>query len=316
MATVTRLVYFIPGNDQYTIDIAKDLSAVHRKLHRQKMTYTVLGGQIKESNGSTFYFKTAPPAWTTNVAIRRAFNVWRKSRRELFKNTDITNPKWSDFKVLLDSNHNTTNILDPMMSTTEEDGEQVPYSMGEWNYADLVQPKLIDPDNDGGLEFDDNADSWVLMIVGDHDGNGDLTVTEDGERFYEDYTRVGIIRSWYNSRSIPRTSDPGNAPAGPSGVRTDPLSNLFNVQDDDSEMLTVVEQENDQAPYDYNGVPGMNDNELQLVAFADNDQGEGSGADVQVIPGFQAACGLVRIEPSGNNGAVLMLDVIAEGERI
>ena len=315
MANVKRLVYRIPGTGDNTIDIAKDLSIVCRKLHRQKMTYTILGGQVLESAGSTFYFKTAPHAWTTSVAIRRAFNIWRKANREVYKKSDIKAPKWSDFKLRLDSTH-TTNLT-PMYDTTEGPGNDVPYQEGEWNYSTLIQPKLIDPDRDGGLEFDADADSWDMQIVGNHDGSGDTTVTESGQEFYANLTRVGVIRSWYNSRSIPFTADPNNAPAGPvNGVRTDPLSNIFDVQDDDSEMLSVIESENDQAPYDYYNVPGMNDNELQLVAFTDNAQSTGSGADVQIVPGFQAPCGLVRVSSSDNNGAVLMLDVLVEGERI
>jgi hypothetical protein len=89
------------------------------------------------------------------------------------------------------------------------------------------------------------------------------------------------------------------------------------VDDDDSEMISIIESENDQAPYDYENVPGMNDNELQLVALTDNSQPDDtSGADVQIVPGFQAPCGLVRVSSSNNNGAVLMLDVLVEGERI
>jgi hypothetical protein len=61
----------------------------------------------------------------------------------------------------------------------------------------------------------------------------------------------------------------------------------------------------------------MNDNELQLVAFTDNSQSGGnSGSDVQIVPGFQAPCGLVRVSSADNNGALLMLDVLVEGERI
>lgn len=314
MANVKRLVYRIPGSGDNTIDLARDLSIVCRKLHRQKMTYTILGGQVLESAGSTFYFKTAPHTWTTNVAIRRAFNIWRKANREVYKKSDIKSPKWSDFKLRLDSTHN-DNLI-PMYDCTEGAGNDVPYQVGEWNYSTLIQPKLIDPDDDGGLEFDADADSWDMQIVGNHDGFGDLTVTEAGERFYANLARVGVIRSWYSSRSIPFTADPNNAPTGAHGVRTDPLSNLFDVQDDDSELISVIESENDQAPYSYTNVPGMNDGELQLVAFTDNSQVEGSGADVQIVPGFQAPCGLVRVSSSDNNGAVLMLDVLVEGERI
>jgi hypothetical protein len=322
MPKVTRLVYQIPNDTAFTIDLARDLSVVNRKLHRQKQTYTVLGGQVLESGGSSFYFKTAPPAWTTNVAIRRAFNTWRKVHREVYKNSDISSPKWSDFKLRLDRNHSDSTTLSPLFDSLEQGGSsRVYYSMGEWNYSTIVQAKLIDPDRDGGLEFDADADAWDMHIVGQTYGQGEVTTDHQSpQSFLQNITSVGVISSWFHSRSAPDSSEPNNAPTadadGLHGVRTDPLSNLFNVQDDDSEQLSVIESENDQAPYNMGFVPGMRDGELQLVAFTDNSQSEGSGADVQIVPGFQAACGLVRVQASGNNGAILMLDVMTEGERI
>lgn len=320
MATVKRLTYFVPANSEYTIDLARDLSVSCRKLHRQKMTYTVLGGIVKESSGSVFAFKTAPHTWTTNVAIRRAFNMWRKANAEQYKKTPgLKAPKWSDFKLYLDSTHRAGNALNAVLDT-EETGTNtiVEYQQGEWNYSTLVQAKLIDPDNDGGLEFDDNADSWDMHIVGSHSGQGGTTTDANGSKFYKDYDTVGVIQSWFDSRSIPFMTDPLNAPPGVDatqpGINTDPLSNLFDVQDDDAEMIDVIEDENDKAPYDMMRVPGARDGELQLVAITDNSAGE---PDVVNVPGFQAPCGLIRVKPSGNSGgAILMLDVIAEGERI
>lgn len=332
MSKVTRLVYHIPGDRDYTIDLAKDLSTVNRKLHRQKMTYTVLGGQYKESSGSSVYFKTAPHCWTTFVALRRAFNTWRKANRELYKKMPgLKAPKYSDFKVYLDEFHygghglETSRTLVPCFDTNENGQitdysggtvSKVQYQEGEWNYSTLVQAKYIDPDNDGGLEIDDNADNWDMHLVGTHIGSGVRTTDED-TTYYSNYTTIGIIRSWFDSRNIPLAFSPQNMPdnvdATMPGARLDPLSNLFDVQDDDNEMAEIVEAENDQRPYDVNNVPGMNDNELQIVAFVDNSAGE---PDVVSVPGFQAPAGLVRVKPSGNNGAVLMLDVLTEGERI
>ena len=323
MATVKRLTYYVDRNNEYTIDLARDLSVVCRKLHRQKMTYTVLGGIVKESSGAVFAFKTAPHTWTTNVAIRRAFNMWRKANAEQYKKTPgLKAPKWSDFKLYLDTNHriDENNLLRCVMDT-DESGNTVPYQPGEWNYSTLVQAKLIDPDGDGGLEFDDNADSWDMHIVGAHVGTGEQVTDANGSRFYTNYDTVGVIQSWYDSRSIPFGTDPLNAPAGiggtdgaaQPGINADPLSNLFDVQDDDAEMIDVIEGENDQAPYDMNRVPGAQDGELQLVAITDNTAGE---PDIVNVPGFQAPCGLIRVKPTGNNGAILMLDVLVEGERI
>ncbi len=318
MAKVARLVYHLPGDADYTIDLAKDLSMTQRKLIRQKQTFTILGGQVKESGGCSVYFKTAPHTWTTNVAIRRAFNTWRRVQREVYKKSDIKSPKWSDFKIMLDDKQITANTLTPYYDVTEN-GSTVskPWQAGEWNYSTIVQPKLIDPDSDGGLEFDADADMWDMMIVGHHTGSGPITTDHDSpQRFYQNLSRVGIINSWFHSRSLPQTAVPNNAPnpsTGFNGVRTDPLSNIFDVDDDDSEQISIVESENDTAPYDYTNVPGMNDGELQLVAFVDNSAGE---PDVVSVPGFQAPCGLIRVKPESNNGGILMLDVLIEGERI
>ena len=317
MATVKRLVYHIPGDADYTLDLSRDLTTVCRKLHRQKQTYTILGGQLKESSGCVAYFKTAPHTWTTNTAIRRGFNIWRKANREVYQKFDIDSPKYSDFKVRLDSLHTSQRLLPAVLDATEQGGPGiVNYSYGEWNYSTLVQAKLLDLDGSGGLEYDDNADQWDMHIVGGHTGNNEIT-TDNGYKFYRDLTSAGLIRSWFDSRSVPDAFEPNNSPTGTGGDKpglyTDPLSNVFDVQDDDAEMAQIIETENDGAPYDMLNVPGMNDGELQLVAFADNTAGE---PDVVSIPGFQAPCGLVRITTEGNNGALLMLDVIAEGERI
>lgn len=319
MATVKRLTYHVPSNRDYTIDLARDLSVVCRKLHRQKMTYTVLGGIVKESSGSVFAFKTAPHTWTTNVAIRRAFNMWRKANAEQYKKTPgLKSPKWSDFKLYLDTTHRDSGTLISVMDTDESGLNKIPYEYGEWNYSTLVQAKLIDPDNDGGLEFDDNADSWDMHIVGSHVGTGNQTTNANGSQFYTNYDTVGVIQSWFDSRSVPFNADPLNAPSGVDatqpGINTDPLSNLFDVQDDDAEMIDIIESENDQAPYDMYRVPGAQNGELQLVAITDNTAGE---PDIVNVPGFQAPCGLVRVSTSGNNnGGILMLDVLVEGERI
>lgn len=317
MATVKRLTYYLASDGNYTLDLARDLSVVCRKLHRQKMTYTVLGGIFKQSGGAVCTFQTAPHTWTTNVAIRRAFNTWRRANAEQYKKTPgLKAPKWSDFKLYLDDQHRTGGTL-PTVMMADELGNTVDYSYGEWNYSTLVQAKLIDPDGDGGLEFDDNADSWDMHIVGPHTGSGAITTDANGSQFYSNINTVGVIQSWYDSRSLPLSADPQNAPAGVDatapGINTDPLSNLFDIQDDDSEMIDVIEGENDQRPYDLNQVPGMRIGELPLVAVTDNTAGE---PDISNIPGFQAPCGLVRVKQSARNGAVLMLDVMVEGERI
>jgi hypothetical protein len=296
------------GSDEY-IDLAKDLSIVNRKLIRQKQIFTVMVGMMKDSGGSDLRFSVAPHTWTTKLAINRAFKQWRKLQSLTYKRTEgLRAPKWNDFKVYLDEVHTAGQTLKPSYNSTKL------HQDGEWNYSTLVQPKLIDPDNDGGLEFDDDADSWDLHIVGPHTGSTTIT-TDSGKTFYQNVTRVGMINSWYHSRPVPVTTAPNNVPAGADPgetIYTDPLSNLFDIHDDDNEMASVIESENDQAPYDYNRVQGAEPGELQLVSFCDNSSGE---PDIVTIPGFQAVCGLIKVTGTTDTDSILILDVQTEGER-
>jgi len=266
-----------------------------------------MGGMMKDSGGADLRFSVAPHTWTTKLAVNRAFKQWRKLQSLTYKRTEgLRAPKWNDFKVRLDDRHSSN--LVPSFDNV------LLHQTGEWNYSTLVQPKLIDPDGDGGLEFDDDADSWDMHIVGPHTGSTTID-TVNGRSFYQNVERVGIINSWFYSRPVPVTGAPNNVPSGtdPSeDVFTDPLSNLFDVTDDDNEMASVIESENDTAPYNYYRVQGAESGELQLVSFCDNSSGE---PDIVTIPGFQAICGLIKVSGTTENDSLLILDVQTEGER-
>lgn len=301
--SVTRLVYEISSEGVHYIDLAKDLSIINRKLIRQKQIFTVMGGVMHDSQGAQMEFLTAPHTWTTKLAINRAFKQWRKLQSQTFKRNDgLRAPKWNDFKVLLDVTHNTARTLTPIYSTGN------PHAEGEWNYSTMTQPKLIDPDEDGGLEFDANADQWDMHVVGEHTMTGGTIDTAGEQILVPNYTRVGIIKSWYDSRAVPDLAAPDNTP----DTRMDPLSNLFDIEDDDGEHALVIESENDYAPYDYNRVQGASNGETQVVSIADNSSGE---PDLVTVPGFQAICGLVKINVTSQDTFKLILDVQTEGER-
>ena len=302
--SVTRLVYEVSSTGNHYIDLAKDLSIINRKLIRQKQIFTVMGGIMHDSQGAQMEFMVAPHTWTTKLAINRAFKQWRKLQSQTYKRNDgLRAPKWNDFKVYLDVTHNATRTLTPIYSSGRA------HATGEWNYSTLTQPKLIDPDNDGGLEYDANADQWDLQIVGEHTVDGTNTVTTaGGQTLIPNYTRVGMIKSWYDSRAVPDTAVPDNTP----DTRMDPLSNLFDIEDDDGEHAAIIESENDQAPYDYNRVQGAGDSETQVVSIADNSVGE---PDVTTVPGFSAICGLIKINVVSEDTFKLILDVQTEGER-
>ena len=287
----TRLYYRLENGTNY-LNLPRDLSEYHRKLHRAKNIYTVYGGFIRNNDSCSAKFAVAPLTWQSKAAVNRTFKIWRKMvSQTLSKKEGLQSGKWNDFKMLLDgamSSSNTRPALDAGNQTM---------ATGEWDYSTLTQPQLIDPDGDGGLEYDANADQWETHIVGNHGGAA------------PNYTRIGMIRSWTDSKA------PVQSSGEPSNILNplDPLSNKFEVEDDDEEKVTIIMNEGDLPPYDRDEPFGIQDGALSSVGTADN----GASATITPVgnnvPGFQALCGLVRVVVAGGT-TELWIDVESQGE--
>lgn len=288
----TRLKYNLTNGTHY-IDLARDLSEYHRKLHRQKKIYTVYGGFIRNNAGTSAKFNVAPLTWQTKAAVNRTFKIWRKMISKTLKNKPgLQTGRWNDFKVFLDNVHGAA-------GTSARDSAGQRMSNGEWDYSTLTQPQLIDPDGDGGLEFDADADQWEVHIVGPHAGAA------------PNYSRVGMVQSWTDSRPIPDSSgEPTNVPDV-----LDPLSNMFEVEDNDHEKVTIIEGEGDLPPYNRASPYGIGIGALAPVAIADNDATGSTTALGSQVVGFQALCGLVQVVVTADSGTCeLFIDVESEGE--
>lgn len=287
----TRLKYNLASGTHY-LDLARDLSMHHRKLHRQKKIYTVYGGFIRNNQGTSAKFNTAPLTWTAKAAVNRSFKIWRRMISETLKDKPgLTTGKWNDFKIYLDNQHGSP--------APARDAAGNSLSAGEWDYSTFTQPRLVDPDGDGGLEFDGNADQWEVMITGP-------TVSASPTN----HTRVGLIQSWYDSRQQPDGSgQPTNIPNA-----LDPLSNMFRVTDDNEEKVSIIEDEGDQPPYHRNQPYGILPGALAPAAIADNDASSNVTALGSQVVGFQALCGLVQVVVNTSGTCELFIDVESEGE--
>jgi hypothetical protein len=291
------------SNGTYYIDLAKALSLQERRLHRQKQIYTVLGGYMKDQDGSTAHFNTAPMTWPVKRSINRGFRMWKKSIAQTLSNTDgIQSGKWNDFKVFLDNQHGTAPAL-PVDASGN--GLLSASSAAEWDYSTLTS---ADPsETAAGTTLD--PDAFELQIVGPHTGTGQNEGNPTG------YSRVSLITSWLNSRPMPATTDGLPAHANNADVRADPLNNLFDTGDVDDDRLNVVMSEGDSPPYDLddmfgNAAASGSSNNLQRVSSV---QTSGSNP-IAMVMGFQAICGLVQVVVSGSSSNMeLVLDVDTQG---
>jgi len=316
---VTRLYFKIPNQasgatTHYTIDLARELSKFHRRLVRQKQLFTVYGGLYQDASGSNAYIATAPHYWVTKRSINRGFKAWKKQISEAMTNvadTDsspVRSGKWSDFKV-----HLSPSVSTDYLNAKDSAFNDLP--SGEWNYTTVTRPR---PDLEAGTDqyVAQDSDQFEMHIVGPHQR------TMQGSKI--NYSRVGLIKSWLDSRSIPmdlpdEDDDSGNPNNIPEQL-TDPLYQMFlkGSADEDEKIIESINTENDFPPYDTdlvwgNGVDSENgQTNLQMQCIVSPDDNTG----VSAVAGFQALCGLVRITVTGNtgdNGAGLILDVESNG---
>jgi len=307
---VTRLYFEIPeqtSTTSYTIDLASALSRHHRRLIRQKQLFTVYGGIYQDSNDSNAYISTAPHYWVTKRSINRTFKAWRKQLSDAMSesaDTQLRTGKYSDFKVHLDAVQNTGRSLHPL------DAQGTALPAGEWNYATLTMPREDIEDSSETGWIAQSSDQFDLQIVGQH------TSTGSGDQI--NYSRVGIIKSWLDSRPIKdlNTDSPKENP----NMINDPITRMFFTgdSDEDEKIIEAINTENDTAPYDLDKLYGSGSSstdhganlQMQCVVSPDTNSGVAS------IAGFQALCGLVRIVvtgSTGSSGAGIILDVESNG---
>ena len=304
---ISRQRYLFDGPGTYTIDLAKSCSLQERKLHRQGQIFTVAGGLIKDSNNeTTMRFNTAPDTWPMRTAWKRAKRMWDKHIKEGTEGMpgDIK-PRYHDFKVYLNQFHGSSRV-----PVDAAGGDITP--AGEWVYSQYHSEDIDWTNSNLTANPNREADSFTCMLVGPHheqaNPNGTGTL----------YTRVSAIQSWFDTRPL---QDISGTPLLPAAIAADPLLNLFDEADTVDEIVTSLNNDNDQPPYDEdmafgNGNSYAGHANLQRVAMAATQSGAGAIASVS---GFKAMCGLVQVhitQEAGSGQVELLIDVVTKGEKI
>lgn len=298
---ISRQRYLFDGPGTYYIDLFKSLSAQERKMFRQFQVANVHGGLIKDSNNeSVVRMNVAPDTWVTRTALRRGKRLFDKMVKDATEASDLKSmkPKYHDFKVYLN------NVMGAGTEMpVDADGHLIP--SGEWAYSQY-HSEDVDWSVLPTATPNRQADSYTAMIVGGaHVGSA------------PDWTRVSLIKSWFDSRAQPETDDP----PVPATVLSDPLVNLFDEADAADEVIESLRTENDRPPYEVNSHFGIDQsnaaqNNLQRVAFAATQTGAGQ---ISALNGFSAICGLVEVHITqgvGSGQVELLLDVSMKGEKI
>lgn len=246
------------------IDIAKDLSAMNRRLYRQGREYHIKRITVVSSNtpngGNRISFSTAPNTWVTRNAWKRGFAVYKEMNKNASRNlsSDVAGT-YDDFKVYLSNTHRTGTELSP----NDNGGNNV--QPGEWVYSQFVTP-------DGTATHDEFETGLLGTDVG-----------AAGTRTY-----VGLIRSYALSRATVQVDSPNVD----INVRDDPLVNVLDSGTQIDEVLENLIQNGDNTPYNTGAYPGGTTNMPLPVVVQDTTIVDGKAT----VGGFSAICGLIEVE--------------------
>jgi len=247
------------------IDLARDLSAVNRRLYRQGRHYHVKRITVVSSNtqngGNRISFSTAPTSWVATQAWKRAFKVFTEMNKRAMVNvagSDIAGT-WADFKVYLSTDHRNGTKLDPV----DNGGNAV--SAGEWVYSRFLL-----------LDGTTSSDEFDGVLLGDHVGAVGARVS------------VGLVKSYGESRATVQFGDP----SVPADLFDDPLLNVFDYGTEIDEVLNRLESDNDTLPYDHANYPGDDANMPKPIVAQDTMIVDGKAT----VGGLTAMCGLIEIE--------------------
>lgn len=275
--SVTRLCYQLTAGTNM-IDIARDLSVALRthKIH-QKSVFTVVGGMVVDNPGTSqsVELMTAPNTWYMKSAINRAFAHWKKYRHRVLTESGQVPSKFADFRINLSSAGSAS-----YRYAKNADRENL--ALEEWNYSVI--------ENDAGV-------AKSFQIVGDHSPS-----------------RYACMKGWLETRPTPTNASEPVMPDLNSDAVLDYTIDFLVTEDGTNDNITDqvidVVEENDERPYTLLQAYGPdinNADNLQSQCFvyvSDNNP-------TQMIPGFQALCGLVRVD-CGNEVTqpLLYIDVL------
>lgn len=259
-----------PNNEtSHFIDLAKDLSAINRRLYRQGRDYHVKRISIVSSNtmpqpgqnAGRVTVSTVHDTWVTRNAWRRGFEMWNKMNKlALDVLGDSAKPTFHDFKIYLSNDMRTGTVLTPK----DNGGNNV--QTGDWDYVEYESPNGTT-----------SADGFTAWMHGSSSGSAGSM------------TGVGLVESY----ALTRATIENTSPDLPGGASDDPLVNLF----DDGTVLDEITQNlevyNDGTPYQPDNYPGGGSNHPKPCVVQQTTLGMDGRS---TVGGFNAVAGLLELE--------------------
>lgn len=274
------------SHTRWYIDTARELSKVNRRLYEQ--------GRMYAYQGLTFVWRAdAAAVATVEVTVRTAGNtwivhnshvkghaLWNEMQALVLEDNPSIKGKWHDFKVTMATTQTGWSGSGNSLSCRDSAGAL--YEDGEWNMSTYVMPQHeVDPAT--GLPLP--AEEFDACLIG---GNN--------------VSRKSLVLAYQDSRATVSPDQPNTPP----GLADSFFSLLTDSGSQEPELATVIQDENENAPYSLDNYPQGDTNAPTTTTVA---YGAISSAEVDGrIPSFIAPCGLLEISVKAFDAAGIELD--------
>ena len=263
-------------SDSLYIDVAQCLSLMNRKLVRQGQLFRIKGMRVWSSDTDSIRFKVAclPTNWVVRnswVKSRALWNTMNATAAEEAGGTTIF-PKYHDYKVYLNAAHKTDGNIIPV----DADGNQLSQTGAEWVYSEFA---------DSGA----TSDNYFVKMLGAHEVSGDVS----------NYTTVSIIEAYRQSRVQPQATDP----TLPDDILESPWLKLFGDDDQTSDVITNLNEDNDAPPYPPAVYVGEGTDDGGFTVGTGTIGKETAAAGITTVNSFVAPLGLLRVELDASSDA-------------
>ncbi len=283
---VQTLHYRLTGSTRAGyIDLAQSLSIANRRFYRQGMQWAVSG--ISLYNGSALtgriLVEKLPTTWPVSSAWHKAFAMWDKQQREAVEDAGAQSAvaRFRDFKVFADLTHQQSftagqqNLLPQTSALLGSGGSSDPLT-GEWEYSRIVLPNTLNVDGTSSTQPTTEPVEYYMHMIG---------ANRTGQS-------KGVVDGYQSSRGYPQSPDP----VSPELDNADNwMRQMFNVGNDNAEILDNATDTNDNLPYDQENYPGS-ENQFPNLALHDMIDITGTTIGGQSnIQGGIFPCGLLKI---------------------
>lgn len=287
--SVMTLNFRLAGDADGWCDISMACSIVNRRFYRQGLNWAISGITMQQNSGGvpttgSILVESLPTTWVTSNAWHKMFAAWNRQQREALEDGDqeSVRAKFADFKVFMDTAHvtafgaaggdlNSTNMI-PRTSVST-------FATGEWEPSMIVLPNRAD---DGTGSEVDPIEQYLHMV-------GSIGTDASVSR--------GVLSAYAFSRSTPQSPDP-SVPLNVTNDEYNVLRNMFDVGNDNTEVLENAIRTNDELPYNKELYPGTYGNAPELQLVSEHFITANSLGNRISVPGFMAPCGLLKISNS------------------